>query len=108
MVKVSHLIGAKFMKDKNTFDVAVGIVIAAAAENVIKSVVDDLVSPPISFVTGSSMEGVITLRQQTDDKPAIAIAYGKFLKSVLQFMLMLVFAVNMGSFMRWVFRIQSP
>ena len=108
MVKVAQLIGTQFIREKNTFDVAVGFVIATAAQNVIKSFVEDLVSPPIGLATGRSLEGVLTLRQQTDDKPAIVIAYGKFLKNVLQFLLMLVFAVNMGSFMRWVFRVQSP
>ena len=107
VVKVSRLIGAQFIREQNTFDVAVGIVIAAAAQNVIKSFVEDLVSPPIAFVTGRSTEGVITLRTKTDADPGIEIAYGKFVKSVLQFVLMLVFAVNLGGVMRWIFRVQS-
>jgi large conductance mechanosensitive channel len=105
MVKVAQLIGTQFIREKNTFDVAVGFVIATAAQNVIKSFVEDLVSPPIGFVTGRSLEGVLTLRPQSDTRPALEIAYGKFLKSVLQFVLMLVFAVNMGRVMRWIFQV---
>ena len=103
MVKIAQLIGAQFIREQNTFDVAVGFVIATAAQNVIKSFVEDLVSPPLGFVTGSFMEGVITLRPQSDTRPAVEVAYGKFLKSVLQFVLMLVFAVNLGRVMRLIF-----
>jgi large conductance mechanosensitive channel len=94
----------KFALRGNVIDMAVGIIIGAAFGTVVKSLVDDIIMPPIGMVTGGvdfrnlSFE----LEKATADKPAVAINYGAFINNVLTFLIvawavfLLVKAVNLA------------
>ena len=91
----------KFIARGNVLDMAVGIIIGAAFTTVVKSLVDDLLMPPLGMITGGidfsdlflalSRSGHATLADaQADSAPTIN--YGLFLNAVLNF-LIVAFAV---------------
>ena len=86
----------------NMIDMAVGIIIGAAFGTVIKSLVADVIMPPIGVLLGGvdfSALG-ITLQEAAAGKEAVAIKYGAFLNNLFSFVVvafcvfMLVKAVN--------------
>ena len=71
----------------NVVDMAVGIIIGAAFGKIVSSVVGDLVMPPLGLLVGGMdfSDLAITLRDAVGDRPAVMLAYGKFLQQVLDF-----------------------
>jgi large conductance mechanosensitive channel len=74
----------------NVVDLAVGVIIGAAFNSIVKSLVDQVVMPPIGLVTGgidfSKLEWV--LRPENPATVAVekvSIQYGAFLNTVIQF-----------------------
>jgi large conductance mechanosensitive channel len=103
----------KFALRGNVIDMAVGIIIGAAFTTVVKSLVDDVIMPPIGYVTSgvdfkqnsypikdATYEMVNGTRTMT--KPAITLNYGAFINNVLSFLIvawvvfMLVKAMNLA------------
>ncbi|MGE5566623.1 MAG: large-conductance mechanosensitive channel protein MscL [Parcubacteria group bacterium] len=82
----------EFIARGNVIDLAVGVIIGAAFNNIVKSLVDQVVMPPIGLVTGgidfSHMEWVLR-----PDNPAtkpvelVAVQYGAFINAVIQFLI---------------------
>ena len=86
-----------FIMKGNVVDMAVGIIIGAAFGAVVKSLVDNVMMPPIGYLMGGidfssfayeiapataavkDAAGVIT----TPEKPAIILKYGAFLNSII-------------------------
>jgi large conductance mechanosensitive channel len=71
----------------NVVDMAVGIVIGAAFTSIVTSLVNDIIMPPIGYVTGGMdfSDIAITLREAEGDTPAVAIAIGRFINAVISF-----------------------
>lgn len=71
----------------NVVDMAVGIIIGAAFGKIVSSVVGDIVMPPLGLIVGGMdfSDLAITLKGAVGDKPAVMLAYGKFLQQVLDF-----------------------
>lgn len=71
----------------NVVDMAVGIIIGAAFGKIVSSVVADVVMPPIGLLIGGVdfSDLVITLKEAAGDSPAVVIAIGKFIQTVLDF-----------------------
>lgn len=71
----------------NVVDLAVGIIIGTAFGKIVSSVVADIVMPPIGLlIDGVNFSDLaITLKAATPDKPAVVIAYGKFIQTILDF-----------------------
>jgi len=92
----------KFALRGNVVDMAVGIIIGAAFGGVVKSLVDDVIMPPIGMLTGQIdfRNLAWTLAEAKDGKPAVAINYGAFINTVITFVIvawavfMLVKAMN--------------
>ena len=84
----------EFAMKGNVLDMAVGIIIGAAFGKIVSSLVSDVVMPPIGVVLGnvdfSSL--AITLREKSGDVPAVAIRYGVFINTVIDF-LIVAFAI---------------
>ncbi|HSC58323.1 MAG TPA: large-conductance mechanosensitive channel protein MscL [Gemmatimonadales bacterium] len=78
----------------NVVDMAVGIIIGAAFGAIVKSLVDDVLMPPLGALIGgvdfSSL--TFTLREASAGTPAVVIRYGVFLNTVVSF-LIVAFAV---------------
>ncbi|HET7024355.1 MAG TPA: large-conductance mechanosensitive channel protein MscL [Gemmatimonadales bacterium] len=78
----------------NVVDMAVGIIIGAAFGAIVKSLVDDVLMPPLGALIGgvdfSSL--TLTLREASAGTPAVVIRYGVFINTVISF-LIVAFAV---------------
>jgi large conductance mechanosensitive channel len=70
-------------------DMAVGIVIGAAFGKIVSSVVGDVIMPPIGLLMGnvdfSSL--AYTLKDATPTSPAVAIKYGLFINTIIDFVI---------------------
>ncbi len=79
----------EFAMKGNVVDMAVGIIIGAAFGKIVSSLVSDVIMPPIGFVLGnvdfSSLE--LTLRNPLGTAPAVAIKYGVFINTVIDFVI---------------------
>jgi large conductance mechanosensitive channel len=86
----------EFAMRGNVVDMAVGIVIGAAFGKIVKSLVTDVIMPPIGLLLGdmdfSSMGFVI--KEATETAEAVMIKYGAFLNTVVEF-LIVAFAIFM-------------
>lgn len=90
----------------NVVDLAVGVIIGAAFGNIVKSLVDDIIMPPIGYLMGNVdfqnlfiviKEGALksgpyeTLKEASE-AGAVLIKYGSFINTVVSF-LIVAFAV---------------
>ncbi len=82
----------KFAMRGNVVDVAVGIVIGAAFGNIVNSFVKDVLMPPIGMLMGGVdfSELMITLKEATADSEVVALKYGMFINTVLDFLIVAV------------------
>jgi large conductance mechanosensitive channel len=86
----------EFIARGNVIDLAVGIIIGSAFTSVVKSLVDDIVMPPIGVVTGGvdfsnlflnlSSEPYVSLAE-AKKVGAATVNYGVFLNNVVSFMI---------------------
>ena len=78
-------------------DMAVGIIIGAAFGKIVSSFVGDVIMPPIGLLIGGVdfSDLAITLKAAEGDVPAVVLAYGKFIQTVLDFVIV-AFAIFMG------------
>lgn len=86
----------KFAMRGNVVDMAVGIIIGAAFGKIVSSFVADIVMPPIGMMIGGVdfADLAIVLREATADQAAVTVAYGKFIQTLLDF-LIIAFAIFM-------------
>lgn len=73
----------------NVVDLAVGVIIGGAFGKIVSSLVDDVIMPPIGLALGgvNFRELAMTLKEASADGKvaAVAIKYGAFLQTVLDF-----------------------
>jgi large conductance mechanosensitive channel len=83
-----------FMMRGNVLDLAVGVVIGAAFGKIVSSFVGDLLMPPIGLLLGGvDFNGLaLTLKPAVADKPAVVLGIGKFIQTVVDFVL-IAFAI---------------
>lgn len=81
----------------NVVDMAVGIIIGAAFGKIVSSFVGDVIMPPLGILIGGVdfSDLAITLKAAEGDNPAVAIGYGKFIQTVIDFTI-ISFAIFMG------------
>jgi large conductance mechanosensitive channel len=95
----------EFIMRGNVIDMAVGIIIGAAFGTIIKSLVDDVIMPPIGLVLGKvdfsnlflviregKTAGVYDTLAAAKAAGAVTINYGQFINTVISF-LIVAFAV---------------
>jgi large conductance mechanosensitive channel len=79
----------EFAAKGNVVDMAVGVIIGGAFGKIITSLVGDVIMPPIGVALGgvdfSSLS--IIVQEAMDKKPAVVISYGKFLQTVIDFII---------------------
>ncbi len=79
----------EFAMKGNVVDLAVGVIIGAAFGKIVTSLVNDIIMPPIGMLIGkvdfSSL--AITLKEATSTSTAVVVSYGKFLNTVLDFVI---------------------
>jgi large conductance mechanosensitive channel len=79
----------EFAVKGNAIDMAVGIVVGAAFGTVVTSLVSDIIMPPIGMLLGgvNFTDLSIVLSEATADTAAVAINYGNFMQTVLDFLI---------------------
>src|SRR6185295_10285498 len=85
----------EFAMKGSVVDLAVGVVIGAAFGKIVTSLVNDVIMPPIGLITGGMdfSDKKVVLRQAVTDAsgkiltPENAIAYGKFINNVIDFLI---------------------
>ncbi|AUD04626.1 large conductance mechanosensitive channel protein MscL [Spirosoma pollinicola] len=78
-----------FIAQGNVLDLAVGVIIGAAFGKIITSFVDDIVNPILGLVMGGTdlSQLKIVLKEAVGTVPEVAIRYGNFLNTFMQFLL---------------------
>ena len=78
-----------FVAQGNVLDLAVGIIIGAAFGKIINSLVEDILNPIIGLALGGVdlTQWKVVLKEAVGTVPEVAIRYGSFLNSILQFLI---------------------
>lgn len=80
-----------FIARGNVVDLAVGVIIGAAFGKIVTSLVEQVVMPPIGLLIGgidfSDLKLVLAPADAALDKPEVAIAYGAFINTCIQFLI---------------------
>jgi large conductance mechanosensitive channel len=108
-----------FVMRGNVLDLAVGVIIGAAFGSIVKSVVDDVIMPPIGLATGGAdfANKFLVLKEgakaaapyaslaEAKAAGAVTINYGVFINSLVTF---LIVAMCVFLIVRVVSRLQAP
>lgn len=76
----------KFISRGNVMDMAVGVVMGTAFTKIVSSLVENIITPIISLITGRV--NVASLSLKIND--TLSITYGEFLQSIIDFLLIAV------------------
>lgn len=82
----------EFAVKGNVVDLAVGLIIGAAFGKIVTSLVNDVIMPPIGMLLGNVdfSKLAFELRPSAGGAPAVAIRYGAFINTVLDFLIVAV------------------
>ncbi len=94
----------EFAMRGNVVDLAVGVIIGAAFGKIVASLVNDIIMPPIGYLTGGidfkNLKYLIKAGDPTKKIADISINYGNFINTVIEFLIiafcifMVVKAIN--------------
>lgn len=79
----------EFISRGNVMDLAVGVIIGSAFTAIVNSLVNDMLMPVIGLISGGiDFSGLkLVLTPAVGDTPEVALCYGSFLQSILNFLL---------------------
>jgi len=81
----------EFISKGNVVDLAVGVIIGAAFGKIITSLVDDVLMPPLGYLTGgvdfADKKWVLISADAVNKVEEVAIRYGNFINTVIQFLI---------------------
>jgi len=81
----------EFISRGNVVDLAVGVIIGGAFGAIVKTLVDQVVMPPIGLITGgvdfSELKIVLKPADAATKAAEVSIHYGLFLNAVIQFLI---------------------
>jgi large conductance mechanosensitive channel len=83
----------EFALKGNVVDLAVGVIIGAAFNGIVQSLVNDLVMPPIGLATGgmdfSDLQWVLQPArvENGEEIAAVTIGYGRFINAIISFLI---------------------
>ena len=85
----------EFISRGNVVDLAVGVIIGAAFNSIVKSLVDQVIMPPIGLAMGgldfSKLQWVLKPENPaTEAVELVGIQYGAFINTVIQFLIVAV------------------
>jgi large conductance mechanosensitive channel len=84
----------------NVVDLAVGVIIGGAFGKIVSSLVADVIMPPIGVLLGgvNFSDLSIVIKEATGETEAVAIKYGAFIQSVVDFLIIafVIFIVIKG------------
>lgn len=81
----------EFALKSNFIDMATGIIIGGAIGTVVKSLVSDIIMPPIGLALGGIdfSDLAITLQDKVGAQEAVAIKYGSFINNLISFLIIM-------------------
>jgi len=79
----------EFVSKGNVMDLAVGVIIGGAFQSIVNSLVNDILMPLLSLITGGIdfTSWAVTVGRKDIENPA-TITYGNFIAAILNFLLM--------------------
>lgn len=81
----------EFAVKGNVVDLAVGVIIGAAFGKIVTSLVNDVIMPPIGYLTGgvdfSNKKFVLKPGDPAAKIEEVAVHYGNFINSIIQFLI---------------------
>ena len=81
----------EFIARGNVIDLAVGVIVGAAFNDIVKSLVDQMVMPPVGLLLNgvdfSQMKLVLKAADPVKKAAEVAIQYGAFLNTMIKFMI---------------------
>lgn len=79
----------EFAVKGNAVDMAVGIILGAAFNKIVTSLVNDVIMPPLGmFAAGADLPDLTyVLREAVGEAPAVEIRYGAFLNTLVEFVI---------------------
>jgi large conductance mechanosensitive channel len=79
----------EFIARGNVMDLAVGVIIGGAFGAIVKSLVDQIIMPPIGLITGGIdfAQLKIVLKPAAGKAAEVAIGYGAFINNILDFLI---------------------
>jgi|SRR5690606_35207219 len=81
----------EFAMRGSVMDLAIGVIIGAAFGKIVTSLVDDILMPPIGYISGgidfSNKQWVIKPADAAANTAEVAIRYGNFINTVIQFLI---------------------
>lgn len=81
----------EFAMRGNVIDLAVGVIIGASFGKIVTSLVDDLIMPPIGFLTGgidfSEKKWILKPADTANSVAEVSVKYGNFLNTLIQFLI---------------------
>ncbi|WP_423147963.1 large-conductance mechanosensitive channel protein MscL [Rubrolithibacter danxiaensis] len=81
----------EFAMRGNVVDLAVGVIIGAAFGKIVTSLVDDIIMPPIGYLTGgvdfSELQWVLKPADKANNIAEVAVKYGNFINTIIQFLI---------------------
>src|SRR5439155_25774277 len=81
----------EFVMRGNVVDLAVGVIIGGAFGKIVSSLVDQVIMPPIGLLTSgvdfSQLKLVLKAADPLAKKPEVAIQYGAFINTCIQFLI---------------------
>ena len=84
----------EFISKGNVVDLAVGVIIGASFGKIIASFVDDLIMPPIGYLTGgvdfAHKKLVLVPADVANKVEEVALRYGNFINTVIQFLIVAI------------------
>ena len=82
----------EFAVKGNVVDMAVGIIIGGAFGKIVASLVNDVIMPPIGLLLGGVdfTELAVTLKQAVDGTAAVTLNYGKFVQTIMDFLIVAI------------------
>ncbi len=96
-----------FVAQGNVLDLAVGVIIGAAFGKITTSLVEDVLNPILGLIIGGvNFENLkVVLKEALGEEPEVAIRYGNFIQTVIQFLLV---ALVIFFIVRFANRIKEP
>ncbi|HEY1008760.1 MAG: large-conductance mechanosensitive channel protein MscL [Daejeonella sp.] len=84
----------EFISKGNVVDLAVGVIIGASFGKIITSLVDDVIMPPIGYLTGgvdfADKKVVLVAADAVNKVEEVAIRYGNFINTLIQFFIVAI------------------
>ena len=80
-----------FIMRGNVMDLAVGVIIGAAFGKIVTSLVNDIIMPLVSVITGnidfSNLKYVHSYMNSAGEKAEIVVKYGSFIQNIVDFLI---------------------